>query len=152
MDQHLLDFLRSQRAMAVASVDEKPWITNVFYGVDDNLMIYFISNEKTIHSQQILNNPHVAFSVVWFNPKNHKDRVGVQGQGTCSIATDDAHISKGVELHNKLYPEFANRITVDWVKSTDNLSHVWIIKPSRIKFWNDGLYGQDESKEFTFSH
>jgi uncharacterized protein YhbP (UPF0306 family) len=147
----LLKFLQSQKALAVAATSNKDlWIANVFMGVNDEMTIYFISPEDTKHSQYILANPKVAFSTAWFNPQNHKDRKGIQGQGVCTLATTSEDVAEGVRLHNQNYPEFKKRITVDWVKTNEYKSRVWIIKPTLIKFWNDELYSSAESKEFTF--
>jgi len=150
MLKNLFNFLNSHRMMAIASFDKDVWITNVFYGINTELKIYFISNDGTRHSKQIMKNPKVAFSVAWFNPSDHSDRKGVQGQGICRKAKSDTEIKEGVGLHNKHFPEFASRITFGWAKSSKNNSGVWVIKPKLIKYWDDRLYGKEEFKEFTF--
>ncbi|OGH64519.1 MAG: hypothetical protein A2821_04695 [Candidatus Magasanikbacteria bacterium RIFCSPHIGHO2_01_FULL_41_23] len=146
----LLAFLESQRLLVIASADNEPWIANVFYGIDANFKLYFISNQETKHSQQILESPMIAFSVAWYNPSNHKDRKAVQGKGLCRIAKNNEEIETGIRLHNTNFPEFADRITVEWAKNASNLSKVWVVEPTYMKFWNDGLYGDDETKEFIF--
>ena len=148
--EKLLQFLKSQRLIVIASKGDDIWISNIYYGIDDNFKFYYISSEVAKHSKHILNSPKVAFSVAWYNNNNHEDRKAIQGKGKCKIAENDEEINKGVELHNKNFPEFAKRITVDWVKSKENNSHVWIIEPEFIKFWNDELYGDDEIEEFRF--
>ena len=41
--------------MTIASRDEKDiWIANVYFGVDENATIYFISPKDTKHSKMIL--------------------------------------------------------------------------------------------------
>jgi uncharacterized protein YhbP (UPF0306 family) len=150
--EQLLNWLKTQRLIVIASQDGgELWITNVYFGVDDEFKLYFISPESTKHSQQILNNPNIAFSVTWYDPANHKNRKAVQGQGVCRIATNDAEIAMGVQLHNQNFPEFTSRITVDWVNTNEYKSHVWVIEPSYIKHWNDEVYGDDESEEFNMS-
>jgi len=149
--EDLLKFLKSQRLLVIASSENNDtWICNVFYGVDENCKLYFISDEETKHSEQIMKNSNVAFSVAWFNEKDHTDKKAVQGKGDCRIATSDQEIKKGVELHNKYFPGFADTITVDWVKSKDHKSHVWVITPNYIKYWDDELYGDEETEEFSF--
>lgn len=148
----LLDFLKSQKLMAVASHNgEDIWIANAYYGVDPNFTIYFVSPETTKHSQQIEKNPHVAFSISWFNPNNHGDRKAVQGLGMCRLAKNEEEIIKGVQLHNENFPKFATKITVNWIHANEYRSKIWVIEPTYMKFWNDELYGEDEAKEFSFT-
>ena len=147
---NLLKFLKSQKLLVLASSSQTPWISNLFYGVDENFKIYFVSNEETKHSKQILENSRVAFSIAWFNTEDSEDRKGVQGTGTCKIAQIDEEITRGVELHNLKFPEFKDKITFDWIKSVDNKSHIWIIEPDYIKYWDDEFYGDEETEEFTF--
>jgi uncharacterized protein YhbP (UPF0306 family) len=146
----LLDFLQSQKLLIIATASMEPWICNVFYGIDDKFKFYFISGKETKHSRHILNNSIIAFSVAWYNPNDHTDRKAVQGKGLCRPAKNDQEIEKGVQLHNKNFPEFAGRITADWIKDTSHDSQVWVVEPRYIKFWNDELYGDEETKEFTF--
>ena len=146
----LLDFLKSQRFLVIGTQGDDPWIVNVFHGTDDNFNIYFVSEEETEHSRHILQNPTVTFSTVWFNPNNHVDRKGVQGRGICRIANSDMEIEEGIKLHNTNFPEFKETLTADYIRSEENKSRVWIIKPSLIKHWDDELYGVDGSEEFKF--
>lgn len=150
--EKLLDFLKSQKLMVIASRNDADlWVTNVYYGIDLNFKIYFISPEEAKHSRQILKNPNIAFSVAWFNPSNHGDRKAVQGLGVCHFTKNEEEIARGVQLHNKNFPEFSEKITVDWIHANEWKSHVWVVEPTYMKFWNDELYGSDETREFSFS-
>lgn len=148
--QALLAFLRSQRVVAIASHDKEPWIANVYYCVDDDYTLYFVSDETRLHSKQILKRPTIAFSVVWYNPKRYTDRKGVQGAGVCRPAKTVEENRRGLELHNATYPVFAKAITAKWINAGKNHSRVWVIKPKHIKFWNDAQFGQDGSHKITF--
>lgn len=149
--QELIDLLKSQKLLVIASgAGEDIWISNVYYGVDGDLNLYFISPEGAKHSQHFLQNPEVAFSVAWFDPSNHKDRKAVQGRGVIKVAENDEDIAKGVALHNQNFPEFAERITASWIKVNEWNSKVWVLKPKYIKFWDDELYGEKETEEFWF--
>lgn len=148
--EKLLDFLKSQKLIVIASHNgEDLWVANVYYGIDPNFKIYFVSPETATHSQQIVKNPKIAFSVAWFNPNNHADRKAVQGLGVCRLAKDEEEITKGVQLHNENFPEFKEKITIEWIHTNEWKSRIWIIEPTYIKFWNDELYG-DETKAFSF--
>lgn len=145
----LLNFLKSQKLLVIACRDgEDVWTANVYYGIDDDFKIYFISSGDAKHSRMILKNPEIAFSVAWFDPKDHKNRKAVQGLGICRPAETDEEIVKGVELHNRNFPEFAGKITVDWARK--NKPRVWVVEPSYIKYWDDERYGEDGTEEFKF--
>lgn len=148
MDKELLKFLKSQRVMVLATYDGEPWVTNIYFGVNDAGRIYFISNKETLHGEHILKNEKVAFSTVWFNQNDIKDRIGIQGRGVCKVADTDENIKEGVEIHNNLYPEFASVITFRWAKMFGY--RVWYIDPTYIKFWNDKLFGLEGFREYKF--
>jgi uncharacterized protein YhbP (UPF0306 family) len=149
MDQALQTFLKSQRLLVIASQDGEPWVCNVFYGLSKNGNLYFASPKDALHSQQIIKNPQVAFSAAWYNKDDHMDRKAVQGKGVCFIAESDEDITEGIALHNLYFPEFADRITFDWIKEDENRA-VWVLTPSYVKFWNDELYGTNGTEEFSF--
>ena len=147
-----LQFLQGQRLMTLAVQDENgPWVANVYYGVSDDGHLYFISPEDTRHSKVLLKDSHVAFSVAWFDPDNHRNRKAIQGLGTCVPAETEEQISMGVHLHNRQFPVFKDRITLDWIHQNDAGAKVWILRPNYMKYWNDELYGEQESEEITMN-
>lgn len=144
-----LQFIQSQKLMVIATSDkENIWVANIYFGCDSLGVIYFISPEDTKHSQMILKRPNVAFSIAWFDPKNHENRKAVQGLGMCRVAKNEEEIATGVKLHNQNFPEFKERITTQWIHDNEWGSRVWVLEPTYIKYWDDELYGADETKEF----
>lgn len=142
-------FLSNQRMLSLATVGEQgPWSTTVYYGFKNN-KIYFISPQEAEHSQHIIANPTVSFAAAWHKENDHTDRKGIQGSGTCHLAKDDNDIITGVTLHNEYFPEFADRITPEWIKNPENKSGIWIITPTRIKYWDDELYKEDKIIDIT---
>jgi len=150
--EQVLKFIESQKLMVIASHDEKEiWVANVYIGTDEKGHIYFISPENNRHSQMILKSPEIAFSIAWFDPTNHKNRKAVQGLGSCRPAENEDEIKTGVKLHNQNFPEFKERITVDWIHNNQWGSRVWVLKPAFLKYWDDELYGDDETREFNLN-
>ena len=151
----LLKFLRHQKLMNIACHNGNDiWSANVYVGADDRGSIYFVSPEATKHSEMILKNPNVAFSFAWFDPMNVKNRKAIQGLGTCRIAAgsgDPTHneVEIGVRLHNENFPEFKEKITIDWIQTNEWGSKIWVLKPTFMKYWDDEVYGEEESEEFT---
>src|SRR3989338_6057161 len=148
--QKLLTFIKNQKLLVLASHQEKDiWVANLYFGTDEKANIYFISPKDNKHSQLILKNPEVAFSIAWFDPTNHKNRKGIQGLGVCRPAEKEEEIITGVKLHNQNFPEFKEKITVEWIHTNEWNSKVWVLKPSYMKYWDDEIYGDDESEKFT---
>lgn len=149
--QEVHTFIKSQKLLVIAAVDGKDvWVANVYFGVDEKGTVYFVSREDTKHSQMILKNPEIAFSIAWFDPSDHKNRKAIQGKGICRPAQNEEEIATGVRLHNENFPEFKERITVDWIQNNEWNSKIWILKPTYIKYWDDELYGSEEFREFVF--
>ncbi|MDE1874930.1 MAG: pyridoxamine 5'-phosphate oxidase family protein [Patescibacteria group bacterium] len=150
--EQALKFLESQKILAIASRDDKEvWATNVYMALNDKGDIYFVSPEGARHSAMMLKNPTVAFATAWFNEKDHTDRKGIQGSGKCEIVKDLKKITEGIVLLNKKFPDLKKSITVQYILDNIWKSRMWVIRPDVIKYWDDELYGDDESKEFTFN-
>ena len=136
--------------MTIASQGEKDiWVANVYIGVDEKATIYFVSSKDTKHSKMILKNSNVAFSIAWFDPNNNKNRKSVQGLGVCRPAENPTEIAIGIKLLYKNFPDLRDIFTVKWITTNAWNSKVWILKPSYMKYWDDEIYGDDESEEFT---
>lgn len=149
--KQLFEFLQSQKVLIIASSnDEDVWISNVYYGIDENFNFYFSSGKNSYHSKQILNNSKVSFSVVWYDESDFKNRKAVQGKGTCTLATELDTITNGVKIHNENFPEFKERVTIENISNVDFPSKIWKIEIKYIKFWNDELFGENGTKEFKF--
>ncbi len=66
--------------MSLAIVDGNgPWVSDVVY-VNDGTSLYWLSEEKTRHSQAILKNPKVAVAITLSNRRGEKN-VGLQIEG-----------------------------------------------------------------------
>lgn len=148
----LREFLTTQQLLTLATVDEhgKPWTANVFYGVDDQFRLFFISARNAAHSTHLEAQPVCSFTAAWFDPNDHTNRKAVQGTGECRIAEMAEDIQLGVRIHNTRFPEFAERITVEYINDHTNPAAVYILTPHRIKHWDDQEYGMNGTKEFTF--
>jgi len=149
--EELTKFLQNQQILQIAPAAGDPWIANVFMGCETPEKIYFVGNPDTQYGKQLLQDPKLAFAAAWRNDSNHLDRKGIQGVGEAIFTKDEEDIAIGIRLHNQNYPEFAERITVDWVHTNEDGSGVWVIQPTFIKFWNDELYGDEETEEFKFN-
>lgn len=144
-----LTFLKKQKLLTLATRDTRAvWAANVYFAIDDAATLYFVSPTDTIHSKMILKNPRIAFSVAWFDPRNHKNRKSVQGRGDCRIVKNPLELARGIKLLWKNFPDMRDILTVKWIVTNAWGTKLWAVKPTYIKYWDDALYGDDESKEF----
>ena len=141
--------MKNQRLMTIASGEGGIWVATVYYGIGEDGRMYFISPMDARHSKQIMQNPEIAFAVAWYDTENPGNRKAVQGLGTCTMAKNEQGIRKGVELHNQNFPQFAQTLTPEYLLTNDKGTKVWVITPKYIKFWNDELYGEKETEEFS---
>lgn len=148
MDNLFTTFLYNQELLALGACDvSNPWIANIYYAFDLKRSIYFISSEDTRHSQMILRNPNISFSVAWFDKFNHNNRKSVQGNGICRIA-NLKESTNGIKLLYSKFPDLRNILTTDWIRSNLYKTKVWIIDINYIKYWDDELFGEEESQDY----
>ncbi len=147
-----IKFLQSQRLLSIALADAfDPWIANLYFGASDKGDLFFVSPEGAKHSQMILVNPRVAFSSAWSDQNNPSNRKGVQGIGECQIVKRISEIVEGLSYIHRSVPGLRKLITLDWLKKNAFGSKLWVIHPKYLKYWDDGLYGEEESREFIVS-
>ena len=152
MDKNLIDFLKNQKLLAIATIDHenKPWIANVYYSVDGDLNLFFVSPQDTNHSKHIQNNSRVAFTISWYNKDNLSDRKAVQGRGVCRLLENPKEIVRFLTNHYKYFPSWKDEITYENMLQKIIESRPYIIKPTYMKFWNDELFGEEGTREFNF--
>jgi len=149
--EKLLQFIKSQKVMTIAVSDERgPWAANVYYTLADNENIYFVSPKDSRHSKMILNKDQVAFSIAWFDKNNIANRKGVQGLGVCQIVKNPKEIINAIRALNTSFPDFKDTITAEWIASNMWGTRVWVLKPNYAKYYDDAIYGEEESEEFNF--
>ncbi len=149
--EKLLNFIQTQKLVTIAAHNDKDiWVANVYFSSDEKGKIYFVSSTDSKHGQMILKNPNIAFSTSWFDPKNNKNRKGVQGLGVCQPA-NLLETAEGIKLMYKNFPDLHDILTIEWIATNAWNTKVWVIQPSYVKYFDDEIYGDDESEEFNFS-
>lgn len=90
LNQVAQKILRENIYLTLATADKKPWASPVYYCLDPDFNLYFISLNSSIHAQNISKNKEVAFAVFDSRQKEGTGQ-GVQGSGK-------AHQLKGFEV------------------------------------------------------
>ena len=81
------DYLKQARVMHLATtIDNKPWVCNVHFYVDEQTNLYWISDTNTRHSKEIAQNANVA-AVLKVHEDTPEERyvIGLTIEGTAEI-------------------------------------------------------------------
>jgi uncharacterized protein YhbP (UPF0306 family) len=84
------------------SRDNRPWASEVHFAYDDALNLYFRSTPDRRHSQEIMDNPYVAGTIVTQHHRGQKVR-GVYFEGTAKLLT-------GVDARHPAYTHYCARL------------------------------------------
>jgi len=144
LPQEALEYLNSQRLMSIATFDNEPWIASVYFVIDDDLNLYFISSPKTKHAQAIKSNPKVAVSIAASSQLITDKKVGVQITGTASEVGRIESIQWFFKMFNKLNPGLSEILNFDNYTKKVISSRVFKVEPKKIQFFHEGLYEDSE--------
>ncbi len=136
-------FIISNGIMTLATHLEDTWVCTVYYGADDKLNLYIVTDPSSKHGLQIKDNGKVAFAIYDSRTKITEDKRGIQGQGVCSLVKGLPEIIKGLSLWHKANPGKEDRITLEMIKKAMD-TKLFKIEPTLLKFFNKELYGKEE--------
>ncbi len=87
------DYLKEAKMMQLATVSGgKPWVCNVWFAADNDLNIYWFSSITRRHSEEVMNDPHVAAAICL--PLTPADPArGIQLEGTAELLSKPADIA-----------------------------------------------------------
>lgn len=134
LEKLTIEILDSCYLMSLGTYDEGgPWVSDVVFVHDDQLNLYWLSDQKTRHSQAIQKNGKVAATVTASNNQGDSN-VGLQISGHAEELTGvlenivKAHLLK----RKKSLDEFSEKLEQGkrWYKLTPNLIEI-IYEP----FW-----------------
>lgn len=92
--------------MSLATVkDNKPWVCEVHFAYDDELNLYFISDQSTRHSQEIRENKYVSGNIVIQHQEGEKPS-GVYFEGVAQQLEDVADDDIARTAYATRYPNY----------------------------------------------
>lgn len=145
----LFDYLKSQHTMSLATYAGELGICTVFYAIDDDWNIYFVSPEDTHHSRNIFNNSSVACNIVNTNQVLTDKKVGAQVYGSAERIKGLDMIKQALNYWQQVNSG-ASGISFENIKNNITEARMWKIIPGKIQFFNQELYGDDEYEVFEF--
>ncbi len=149
MNHQVLKYLKTQRLMSLATANKNnPWACTVYFAVDNDLNLYFVSAPAADHCRYLTKNKYVSCSIYDSQQKVNSKKVGLQLRGTVEVISKVSEIRKALELWNKANPGAEEYINYENMQKKVITSKVYKIKPRVIKYFNETLYGDKESKIF----
>lgn len=141
--QDIFKFLKRHGIMTLAAYSKELWVCTVYYGVDDQMNLYIVTNPSSKHGKYIANYPNVAFAIFDSHTKVTDQKEGLQGQGICTMIEKQEDVIRALKIWHQANPGIESRITPEAVKKWPD-TKLYKIRPTQIKFYNDKLYGKKE--------
>ncbi len=85
----IAQLLRGQTTLSLATTGEdgQPCVAPLFYFVDEDLSLYWLSSASSLHSRNLLRTPHAA-ATVYCAAQTWREIRGVQMRGPASIVAE----------------------------------------------------------------
>ncbi len=146
------DFLAAQTTLTLATLssDGSPYATDLFYVQTADLALYFLSDPKTRHIQNLMSEPRVS-ATIHGESKGWQDIRGVQLTGEAARVHVTAERARGYGLYVARYV-----FVGQWIRSAAMLGQVhkqlgvvelYKITPRRMR-WIDNTQGFGHKEEW----
>lgn len=140
----IFKFIKSNGIMTLGTSSPKgPWLCTVYYGVDNDMNLYIVTDPNSIHGKNIAGSKKVAFNIFDSRQKIFKPKKGVQGSGIIEIIKGIPNITKALYLWHRQNPGVEKNITIKEVKKFAD-TKLYKITPKYLKFFNKVLYSPEE--------
>ena len=73
-------------------------VCTLYYGTDENLNFYLVTDPNSEHGKMLEKNKRVAFNIFDSHTKITQPKKGIQGKGDCSQVKDWKEVAKGLML------------------------------------------------------
>ncbi len=140
------EYLQKNLIMSLAtSVNGRPWVCSVWYAIDEDMNIYWISSTARRHSREITNNTNVAGSMVL--PQTPADAPrGVQFSGIAQMLTRKKDINKAMSVYAGRI--FSKEKIEEFMKSTIHPHRFYRVKPTQFVLFDAVNFPADSRQEF----
>jgi|GEM_PF-379466 len=149
MELHKLaqEYFSSVKPMQLATISNgQPWICTVYFVADEDFNLYWMSARERQHSREIAKNSKVAVAVV----KDSERKQALQITGEACEVSDES-----LEKVHTLY-------TVKYGPKDYDLNEIkrhlpegrayWMVKPTKMYFWDEVNFPDAPKQEVLLSH
>ena len=118
IEQTIRQYLPNIIHMSLATVaDGKPWAFEVHYAFDDELNLYWVSEQTARHSQELMANPHVSGTIVTQHIPDQPP-LGVSFEGTVEVLEDIGTDHPGFKAYAARFASRAQIVEDDYIERT----------------------------------
>jgi uncharacterized protein YhbP (UPF0306 family) len=141
---HIKKFLESHFQMVVATNDRFPWICTVYYSIDSDLNIYFLTGPSTIHGKQIAKNPKVAVAIADAPQTPTSKKKGLQIYGVCKQISGARKVTHAITLWKQTLGVTSKDYSYEGMIKKAITGRMYKITPKKIKFYNEELWEEGD--------
>jgi uncharacterized protein YhbP (UPF0306 family) len=148
--QKLLEYLRSKKLMTVATYGDDVWAASVYYTIDNDFSLHFLSDPDSKHVQDLHKNRSVACTIADSRQEAADKKMGVQLKGTAEEVTGMDRLMPIMDMWHAVNPGMESVLSIDTIRGKVVDSAIYKITPQYIKFFNEELYGAEGYEVFQF--
>lgn len=137
--QEIYNYLQTQILMGLSTFGDSnslPWPAIVYFIVDEDLNLYFISSKKAKHCQNIYENPKVTCTVFDSSQKNAGGKIGIQYSGQAEEVNSKEKVEWMIERWNHHIAGKDGWRPAPTELLGEGTSRVYQVAPVKIKFFN----------------
>lgn len=143
--KEIFQFLKENGILTLAVVSkDTPWLCTLYYGIDDQMNLYVVTDPNNKHGKIMRQNPKVAFNIFDSRQQVIKPKKGLQGKGLITIIKGPKSVIEALKFWHKANPGVEKRITAENVLDKYSDTKIFKISPTYLKYYNDQLYGKEE--------
>ncbi len=142
------DYLKDIKLMQLATCkDNKPWLSNVWFVIDEQDNVYWISRETRRHSEEIARNSHVSCTFhKWFD-----EGLGQKGQALVvsgeAKKLEGSECKKPYELYAERYPTVLDFQSLDTFLNDEGHHYFYKLTPKEIVWWDEINFPEEPRQE-----
>ncbi len=145
--KRVLEFLKDNKLMSLATFGKFPWIATVYYTFDQDLNLYFLSSPSTLHCQQIAKNNQVAVAIADSRQDINSPKRGLQLWGTAQKISDAAKIKHTLALWKSSLKVANPKLSYENIINKIISGRMYQISPKRIKLFDHKLFPSKNGQE-----
>jgi len=143
---HVKKYLTNHFQMVLATNGRFPWVCTLYYSIDSDLNIYFLTGPTTIHGKQIAKNGKVAVAISDSPQTPASKKKGLQIYGLCKQISGVRKVTHAITLWKQTLGVTSDKYSYEGMLKKAITGRMYKITPKKIKFFNEELWEEGKEK------